>query len=164
MSETTKNLKNFSVLLPDTGANQISFFVINKLNEMFKENPEIDALVFYENKHKSCLPANFATMEISQAWSHKGPMIATSFGTAEKLLGFPCERKLFYIWDLSWIRNSRGVNAYESYEHVYTNKSLELIARNESHKKAIENCFNREVKHIVSDFNIEKIMEILWEN
>ena len=161
MSETTKNLKNFSVLVPNTGANQISFCLIKQLNNLFEADPSVDVIVFYENRHKNCLPANFSTMEISQAWNHKGPMIATTLSTAEKLISFPCEKKFFYVWDLSWIRNSRQVSIYEKYKSIYTDKSLHIIARSESHKKAIENCFNREVKHVVSDFNIKDILEIL---
>ena len=161
MSETTKNLKNFSVLVPNTGANQISFCLINQLNKLFEIDASIDVIVFYENRHKNCLPANFSTMEISQAWSHKGPMIATTISTAQNLAAFPSEKKFFYVWDLSWIRNSRQVSNYESYKSIYTDMSLEIIARSESHKRAIENCFNREVKHVVSDFNIKDILEIL---
>jgi len=100
-------------------------------------------------------------MEISQAWGHKGPMIATSLSTAEKLISFPSEQKFFYVWDLSWIRNSRELNDYEKYKRIYTDSSLSLIARSESHKQAIENCFNRKVEHVVSDFNIQDILEIL---
>ena len=50
---------------------------------------------------------------------------------------------------------------YEKYIDVYTDSSLELIARSEPHKQAIENAFNRKVNHVVSDFNIDKILEIL---
>ena len=161
MSETTKNLKNFSVLVPNTGANQISFCLINQVNRLFDIHPEIDVMVFYENIHKNCIPTNFASMEISSAFNHKGPMIATTPSTARKLISFASEKKFFYVWDLSWVRNSRGTQQYEAYKDVYLNKSLELIARSESHKKAIESCFNREVKHVISDFKIEDILEIL---
>ena len=161
MSETTKNLKNFSVLVPNTGANQISFCLINQVNRLFDIRPEIDVMVFYENIHKNCIPANFSAMEISHAFNHKGPMIATTVSTAEKLISFPSEKKFFYVWDLSWVRNSRQLSEYEKYKKVYCDESLELIARSKSHKKAIENCFNRKVKHVISDFRIEEILEIL---
>ena len=101
-------------------------------------------------------------MQISEAWGHKGPVIATSFSTAYKLIGFPNKKKIFYIWDLEWIRAKQsGIKEYEKYIDVYTDSSLELIARSEPHKQAIENAFNRKVNHVVSDFNIDKILEIL---
>jgi hypothetical protein len=38
---------------------------------------------------------------------------------------------------------------------------MSIIARSDSHKELIENCFNREVKNVVSDFNISKILEAI---
>jgi len=160
MSETTKNLKSFNVLLENTGASQISYFVISELNRLTEKNPNIDAVVFYENQHKNCISCNFATMQISEAWGANGPVIATSFSTAHKLLAFPSERKVFYVWDLEWIRGG-GAKQYEGYRQVYCDKSLELVARSEYHKNVIENVFNREVKHVVSDFQLDKMLEIL---
>jgi len=157
-----KNLKNFSVLVKNSGASQLSFYIINQLNKMSEENPDIDAILFYENRHKNCLPANFSVMQISEARNQLGPVIATSFYTAYKLIDFTSNQKLFYVWDLEWIRSDGAIiKQYESYKSVYTDPSLELIARSSSHKSVIENAFNREVKYIVEDFNFSKILEIL---
>ena len=156
-----KNLKNFSILVENSGASQLSFFVIEGLNKLTETRPEIDAILFYENQHKNCIPANFATMQMSEAWGQSGPIIATSASTAKKLTSFPSKEKFFYVWDLDWVRN---LQRYEKLSEIYTDKSLTLIARSYSHKKAIENAFNREVSHIVSDFNINEILSILEEN
>lgn len=158
-----KNLKNFSVLVANSGASQLSFCVIKEINKLTQTHPQIDAILFYENQHKNCLPPNFSTMQISEAWGQSGPIIATSISTANKLASFPSEKKFFYVWDLEWIRNSQ-IKEYEKYSNVYKDKSLKLIARSESHKKIIENAFNREVSYVVSDFNIEKILTILENN
>lgn len=162
MSETTMNLKSFSVLLKDTGASQISFFVIKELNKLAETNPEIDATIFYEDVHKNCMPVNFATMQISECFTQSGPAIATSFSTAQKLINFYCGKKLFYVWDLHWIRNN-VIKKYEDYVDVYCDKNLELIARSESHRQAIQTAFNREVKHVIPDFEMSKILEVLYE-
>ena len=127
---------------------------------MCETRPEKDAVVFYENMSSYCMPANFAVMDISECWSHSGPVIATSFSTAEKLSAFPSERKLFYVWDLEWIRNSK-IKQYDQYKEAMLDDSMELIARSSHHKLAIENCFNRKVNHVVEDFEIEKIIKIL---
>lgn len=160
MSEIMKSLKSFNVLLPDTGASQLSYCVINGLNKLCLTNPEIDCVVFYENQHKNCLPANFSIMQIFECWGSSEPIIATTISTAKKLLHFPCRKKLFYVWDLEWIREP-NTKKYEDYSDVYANKSIELIARSESHKEIIENAFNRPVKYIVPDFETSKILEIL---
>ena len=162
--EEKDNMKNFSVLVPNLGSSQLSFFVITQINKMFEEKPDKDAIVFYENMSSSCMPVNFAVMDISECWSHAGPVIATSFSTAEKLRCFPSERKLFYVWDLEWIRNTPAQSVqYENFKDVYTNKSLKLIARSQSHKKLIENCFNRDVDYTVENFNMQQITRIVNE-
>jgi len=162
MSETTKTLNKINFLVQHTGSSQLSFFLINELNKMGKTNPEIDAIVYCENKHRNCVPANFAVMDLSDAWVNKGPVIATTLSTARKMISFPSERKLFYVWDIEWIRNNHmNTLRYEEYENVYGDNSIELIARSESHKKIIENTFNRSVSHIVSDFDVSEILEIL---
>ncbi len=155
-----KNLKNLSVLLPDTGAGQLAFCAIKELNALTQTRPEIDSIIFYENKHKNCLPTNFAVMQIAEAWGQDGPIIATSLSTAHQLIKFPSAKKIFYVWDLEWIRDGHA-RQYEKYSLIYQDKSLELIARSKPHKKAIENAFNRKVEHVVSDFNMSAILEIL---
>jgi hypothetical protein len=162
MSETTKTLNKISFLVAHTGSSQLSFFLINELNKMAETNPEIDAIIYHENKHRNCVPANFAVMNLSDAWANNGPVIATSLSTAKKMISFPSDRKLFYVWDIEWIRNNHMKTLeYEEYSEVYTDNSLELIARSEPHKRIIENAFNKPVSHIVSDFNMSEILEIL---
>ena len=154
------NLKNINILVPNTGASQLSFFLIKELNTLTKTRPEIDSILFYENKHKNCLPTNFSVMQIAEAWGQSGAIIATTLSTARKLQKIPAKKKMFYVWDLEWLRNA-GEKSYEKYSSVYGDSSLCLVARSEHHKKAIENAFNRSVEHVVSDFNMQNILEIL---
>ena len=82
------------------------------------------------------------------------------FSTAKTLSEFPSEKKMFYVWDLEWMR-SNNKKQYEEYRDVYTNESMELIARSTSHKEAIENAFNRTVNYVIPDFNLMKILEVI---
>jgi hypothetical protein len=153
-------MKNFSVLVNNLGSSQLSFFLIKEINDLPELRPGIDGIVFYENLSSACLPTNFATMNISECWSHSGTTVATSLSTAKKLSSFPSQKKLFYVWDLEWIRNN-NTKSYEEYIAVYTDESIELIARSKSHKEAIENAFNRNVNHVIPDFNLAKILEVI---
>jgi hypothetical protein len=151
-------MKNLSLILENTGSSQVSFFAINALNKIREKETSIDSIIFCEEIHKNCIPANFSVMPISEAWLHHGPIIATTLSTAKKLINFASDEKFFYVWDLEWIRN-KPIKKYEDYIDVYTNKSLKLIARSESHKNIIESTFNRNVSNIVSDFNVSELME-----
>lgn len=152
-------LKNINILLQNVGASQLSYLVIRNANDIGAIRPEIDVIAYYENLHKNCMPPNFAVMQIAEAWGQRGPMIATTLSTAFKLIGFPADRKLFYIWELEWIRE--GNKQYEMYADVYTHTDLELVARSQSHKRLIESTFNREVAHVVDDFDMQQLIGIL---
>ena len=156
------NLNKISVLVPDTGSSQLSFYLINEINKLSRDKPEIDAIVYCENKHRNCIPTNFSVMPINDAWGNDGAIIATTISTAEKMLSFNSNKKIFYVWDIEWIRNRQGYSLeYEKYENVYNSKNISLVARSHSHRKIIENAFNRKVEHIVSDFNMQQMMEAI---
>lgn len=155
-----KNSNKLSLLLNNTGSSQIAYFAIREINKLAETEPSVDATIFYENIQRNCLPPNFAIMQIAEAWNQDGSIIATSLSTAHKMIGFMSRKKFFYVWDLEWIRNG-GKSQYEHYFQVYTDRSIELIARSESHKECIENAFNREIKHVVSDFDMKEMMEAI---
>lgn len=155
-----KNSNKLSLLLNNTGSSQIAYFAIREINKMAEKRPSVDATIFYENIQRNCLPPNFAIMQIAEAWNQDGSIIATSLSTAHKMMGFMSQKKFFYVWDLEWIRNG-GQSQYEHYFQVYTNDSVGLIARSESHKKCIENAFNREVVGVVPDCNMDKMIEVI---
>jgi hypothetical protein len=155
-------MKQLGILLDNVGASQIAFCVISELNKYVEQDPEYQPIVFYRDIQKNCLPANFSVMEIQEAWGCNGPVIATSSSTAKSLSCFPAVvDKFFYVWDVEWTRNSVSSKKYEDYEKIYSDESMSIIARSDSHKELIENCFNREVKNVVSDFNISKILEAI---
>ena len=55
-------------------------------------------------------------------------------------------------------------NTGRNYEHsiqAFIDKSVVLVARSESHAKAIKNYCNKTPSCIAEDFNIEKMMEVI---
>jgi hypothetical protein len=155
-------MKQLGILVDNIGASQISFFVISELNKYIENDCSVEPIVFYENIQKNCLPTNFSVMELREAWGCRGSVIATSASTAKSLSAFPdAMKKFFYVWDVEWIRNSINKTPYEDYSTVYADENLSLIARSDSHKKLIESSFNRHVEHVVDDFNISQIIEVI---
>jgi len=140
------------------GASQLSFYLIKELNKFSETNPQTDTIVFYEDIQKNYIPPNFAIMNMSESWGQSGPTIATSISTAKKMLHYPSKEKFFYVWDLEWIRNR---HPYEKYSKIYADETFKIIARSEGHKRLIENAFNRKVEHVVPDFNMSSIMEVV---
>ena len=152
------------VMLGDLGASQLSFNVVNKLNEECEKSND-DFVVFVENISNHIIPPNFAIMGVNEIWSFDGILIATSASTSLHMAKSASPaKKFFYVWDLEWMRRNTtkarfGNLGYSPYA-PYISPHLELICRSRHHADIIENNFNRKVKYIVDDFNIEQIMEI----
>lgn len=146
-------------LVNSLGQNQLAVSLIKSISAMdFKT--DMDLVVFTEHLGPHCLPPTFATMQISEAWGQEGAMIATSYSTAQYLLNFPGKpAKLYYVWDLEWLRGPNRVFAW--YDYVYANPQLTLVARSQHHADILSNNFNREVKYIVPDCNVPKLIEVI---
>jgi len=69
------------------------------------------------------------------------------------------KRKLFYIWDLEWLRPH--AKDFIANLRIYRHPKLELIARSISHAQAVENYANKKVNAIIPDFNLQYIISYL---
>lgn len=150
---------NLNVLVSDLGPTQLGYYLIRNINTFHGKNPNSNIQVFTENLSKFCIRPLFGVMSVSEAWGQTGPFLATNLATAAKLLHFPlASKKLFYIWDLEFLRNDNRV--YDYYSPFYLDNSLELVCRSKEHKDIVENAFNRDVKHIVHNFNMDQLNAI----
>jgi len=150
---------NLNILVSELGPSQMNYFLIRNVNHFHANNPNSNIQVFTENLSRFCLQPHFGVMNVSEAWGQSGPFIATNISTASKLTTYPLsKKKFFYIWDLEWLRPQYRV--YDMYSPFYLDPTLELICRSEEHKKLTENAFNRDVKHIIENFDIDKLNEI----
>ena len=148
-------------LVEETSSSQLSFNLIKNVNNYIQDSND-DFVVFFENSTPNILTPNFALMSINEIWSFGGSLIATSVSTALSMQKcFAPKNKIFYVWDLEWTRESG--RDFEFIVQAFTDKNTKLIARSKEHAKAIENYCNRNVKYIVNDFNIEKLVRIINE-
>ncbi len=97
---------------------------------------------FVENSVRPVIPLNKPCLNIVDAYTFRGPMLATSLSTAAKLLNMPCVGgRYFYVWNLEWLNHR---TEYSSLWPYYSPR-IQLIARCEDYKVALENCFNIKV-------------------
>lgn len=151
--------KTINFLVSDLHASQSAYYLTRNINEYTKKDPFLEFMVFFENLSKPVITPNFAIMQIAEAWGQRGVTIATTLSTASRLIHFPAPSdKIFYIWDLEWMRPINKV--YDMYAGIYLHPSLKLIARSKDHAMQIKNCFNRDVDAIISDFDMEQILEV----
>ncbi len=118
-----------------------------------------DIIVFYEELARPCLPMNFASMQVAEAWAFDGILVATDLSTAAKMLRFPCAMaRLFYVWDLEWVRTAS--RSYRDLRGVYAHPDLQLLARSNEHATLIENCWRKPIG-VVEDFDLTHLAEAL---
>jgi hypothetical protein len=146
------------IAVESLGPSQISFLLISKANSIVHSRPDIDIVVFYESISRPCITPHFAMMQLAEGWGYDGHVVATAINTAEKLLQFPSAKtRSWYCWDLDWTRQRR---MFSSFRSVYGDPSLNLIARGESHQKAIRSAWHRDVS-LVKDFDFTELMSCL---
>ena len=148
------------IIIEDLSASHLSYCLIKKLNETVSKDSTNDYTIFVENITSHVLPPRFAVMNTTELPYFDGTLIATSISTClTAIKSISPSKKICYVWDLEWMRNT-GRN-YEHSIQAFIDKSVVLVARSESHAKAIKNYCNKTPSCIAEDFNIEKMMEVI---
>lgn len=145
-------------LVENLGASQLSYCLIKSGNELVSGGYSVVA--FYDKITKHVLRPSFPTMQMVEGWAQEGMTIATSIPSAADLLDFPGpQHKLFYVWDLEWMREPQRM--WGPLSDLFTHPSLKLIVRNKEYSKAVENAFNRTPEYIMDNFDVETMKEII---
>jgi hypothetical protein len=146
-------VRKIGFVLRDLGPSQLAYALIRELNAA----SGCDPYVFWEEPRRPCVTPRFACMPVVDAWSFDGPLVATTLSTANKVRAIPAASpKLFYVWDLEWVRPQR--KHWLQFQPVYGDPALTLVARDESHRDAIESAWNRKVLHVTGSPNLEKFL------
>ncbi len=144
------------ICVPDFGFNQLNYYLVKNSNEQVEIN-KISFIGFYENLSPTYMKTNFPLMQMYEIFNYDGVLISTDLNTTNKVINaFSPAKRIFYIWDLEWLRLPKKNFSY--IKDVYRNKNIKLIARSQEHKKAIENSWNRKVEGVVENFNYEQLL------
>lgn len=143
------------------GPSQLNYLLVKQANALLAGRTDLDIVAFYEGLARPSQVPHFASMQMAEGWCFDGPVVATTLSTAEKLLRFPATpRRLFYCWDLEWVRVPR--RQYAPLRHVYGNPELTLIARTQEHARIIRQCWNREAQ-VVEEFDLPRLIEAAFK-
>ncbi len=151
-------MKKLGFILDNCGPNELAYRVISSANNLIKNQPGVaDFIVFFNNIVPNCMPLEFASMNMVEAYDYDGVLVATDLLNASKMLNFPAaSRKIFYVWDLEWIRLPN--RNYDSFREIYCNEELDLFCRSKTHQFFIQNAWGREAK-IVEYCDIEELVK-----
>ena len=149
---------NIGFLTENIGATQCSYFMIGFANKAVEYG--LSPVIFQRTLHQPCQQLLCPCMFMNEAWAYDGVMVATSIGCISQLLQFPSSnKKYYYVWDIG-TSNLKG-KVFGPLSKMMTNKDVELICRCLDHKLMLENNYNVYVKHVVENFEFEKLLEVI---
>jgi hypothetical protein len=158
------NIKQIGIIVEDLGAGQLSYFIMNNINNYLINNNNIDILYIVCNKVVACNKLNNAAIfTTSQISSFEETLIATSSYTAKMLNeAIVSKNKAFYITDLDWIRK-QDKNLENNIKDILKNPDIVKFCRSKDYLEYIlKNYETNAISNIeVKDFKIEQILEII---
>jgi hypothetical protein len=134
------------ILVDNLSASQKAFAILSNPNNCYVFCRDIGPVCFDTAKMVSCW---------YDAYSFDGRIISTSLESTRFAVNLPVSKVYYYVWDLEWLRPFK--NDYITNLNIIHNDRVELIARSESHKKAIELYSNKKVSQIIENFSYEQL-------
>jgi hypothetical protein len=149
-------MNKIAAIVDSLSVSQCAHSLINSFNELRKDN---DVYCFYTNLSPFVVEPKFAVMNVFHAGSFHGNIFATNIFGGKILTELKTNsRKFLYLWDLEWIRSPMD---FKENLKILNSPSLEIVARSSGHALLIENYTNKIVKHVVSDWEPQKLLEII---
>lgn len=147
------------ILVNKLDFSQQSLHLIMSVNKLLYENPTSDFIVFYETWGRQPLAPKFATMMERECWGLEGTLISTTLINTSRAIRCPGPtKKLFYVWNLEWL-NLQNIN-FEELAKIYCHPTIELVARSESHYKALKDVWKEPIA-IMDNFNPTVLKELI---
>lgn len=142
------NMIKVGIILPALYKQQLAYEVFDTIHKVI--SAKVDPVVFFEDFSPIFIRPPCATMHISEILNFNGTLISTTLNnTMMSLKAINQAKKIFYIWDLEWIRNNNTINHKNNYLYnisIYQNPELELVTRSDSYAKELNNYANIQPK------------------
>jgi hypothetical protein len=133
------NKINVGIILPHLGASQLTEEVLNSISD--GKNRYV---LYYENLANPYRPIPYMNTNITETVHFKGRLIATTLFSASYILSnLNYTEKIFYIYELEWLKGRRD---FLENLKTYRNQDIKLYTRSEEYSKLIGNYCNRKVE------------------
>jgi hypothetical protein len=134
------------ILVDNLSASQKAFAILSNPNRCY---------IFCRDISPTCIDSNRMISCWHDAYSFDGKILSTSLESTRFALTLPVSEVYYYVWDLEWLRPFK--NNYIDNLNIIHDPKVKLIARSESHKKAIELYSNKTVNQIIENFSYEQL-------
>lgn len=148
---------NIGIIIPDMAASQLAYMAINQANIGARETND-SYFLFFENMAAPCVRPLVTCLNISELHTFNGVLISTSIDTTLYAINaITNTKKIFYVWDLEWIRPNKNNFLYNM--QAFRNENVEITCRSERHAKLIGNYCNRKPSLIFNNLNLLALKE-----
>jgi hypothetical protein len=149
-------VKKIGILLPHTFDTQLAYEAIKEGNYLVFDNHNYDVSIFFEEFTPPIIKPIFGLFNASEVFSYDGTLISTTLSNTKiSIKTMKPERKIFYIWELEWLKNEKN---YLDNISVYQNKDIELVTVSDDYAKEINNYCGI-IPRVVKRFNLKEIYE-----
>jgi hypothetical protein len=151
--------KNIGVILPNMEIGQLAYETLTQINTEIVEGSDLDYRIFFENISLQCVNPLCSVMNINEIWNYKGILISTTLeNTLFSLQVKANVLRIFYIFDMEWLRNSKN---YLFNLSILRSPNLLLISRGNDAAKELERYSNRHPNLIMSKLNFKDLVNVL---
>jgi hypothetical protein len=158
MQKASSKLRKIGILFDDLTMSQKTWLAIEQCHKELQYGNNFDPVLFIKNMSIPCVRPRFGTLFIHEMWHFDGVLVATDLESAEQLTKVVSKaKKIFYVWDLEWIRNKKD---FVYNVDIYRNPELKLVARSLNHANEITRYSGRNIDSINTNFNIQKLLEL----
>lgn len=153
-----QNVIKIGIILPDFTPSQLTYYSVKYANALLTQTNQYDIVFFYEQLSPIYIRPFCSTMNISEIWSFDGLLISTTIdNTLLSVKAVNSAIKVFYIWDLEWIRGKQNfLHNLQAFRHP----DIILVARSIDHAKVIENYCNKKVNAVIPNFQISSFLNL----
>ena len=147
-------MEKIGILIDRPDRNQKFYTICKELNKLSERG--VDVILFYTDSGRILEPTKFAMMEMSYVFQYDGILVSTDVVTTEIMRNnFNAKKKLFYVWDLEWLR---AVRPFYINNNAY-NSEIETIARSQSHYDILSRVWKKP-SATIEEFNNEQLYNL----
>ena len=150
---------NIGIILNSLDNNQLAVETILSINSEINNQSKDDYRIFFENINLRVFEPTCAVMNISEIFNYTGILISTTLSNTKLALKTTGDiQRIFYVWDLEWLRREKN---YLDNLAVYRNPNIKLVTRSADYAQMIQNYTNRAVDLILPTTIIGRMKECL---
>lgn len=144
------------------GASQIAYTSIHNANLYLQNRFGTNISFFIKENMPPCLPAQFAIFNTRDLRAYEGIVIGTSLSSMVECYKAVRAKKLYYIYDMEWIRPGLKLHP-QMVDNILRDEKITKFTRSQDYLNLMKSNGYNISDTIVPDLDVDLISEIIGE-